>query len=495
MTSTIWLTALLLVSIAAALAHHDGSAAHDSDDANRLHGHHRLSLHRRQKHYSRTHRVLDVADRRPFSSFKFLSEGIPLATLRNVCISSNTVTFYTENSTQLARARSALAPFNLNGPNEHTRLDFGFKWGIKFKVVLGPMPSDDYVVHDGVTALSTPAHSQAYGHAVESYLTHVHAIRYADMFPLWRRVETWLLPVAGNDAWPMIRFLVDVVAGMFERRVDVQMHLTGTHCYRACALAGAGQRFGWGMPLADVDDVAAFQRAAYAKASVDATRLVPRETEIEQFYHFNEGAGLPAPPGDDVHVFDTMGGKFRVLFYRRDLGGSAVANMKHRQGRAILNGDAIADWLRARNWLDQEFFARTYGVDLGSMAPEEQVRVLSQVDILIAAHGSALSGAIFMQPDSAIIELEPAAIFEECWATLAAGAQLLFYTLQPDYRRANSHCKPPRDPAKFSEWDRTMCDQVVAMRAFESTLFVARTQVFARKYRPTLQFRKSYAFE
>lgn len=112
---------------------------------------------------------------------------------------------------------------------------------------------------------------------------------------------------------------------------------------------------------------------------------------------------------------------------------------------------------------------------------EEQVKLFSQVDILVSAHGAGLSNVIFMVPNSYVIELMPPYWDWACYRRLSENADM-------QYRMIRS--KGKKGPECDKQATSLLCrNKGIRDRDFNAdidevidTVRIAVRKVFQKKY-------------
>jgi capsular polysaccharide biosynthesis protein len=89
-----------------------------------------------------------------------------------------------------------------------------------------------------------------------------------------------------------------------------------------------------------------------------------------------------------------------------------------KNNRAVLNEREVIAALEAHE---------VACIDAGALTVDDQIRTFAEADVVISAHGAALTNIVFMSPGALVIELFPAAHVMACYWKLAGTVPGLHY--------------------------------------------------------------------
>lgn len=165
---------------------------------------------------------------------------------------------------------------------------------------------------------------------------------------------------------------------------------------------------------------------------------------------------------------------------------SLSALVLHRSGsRAWKSRNQILQLVRR---IALQFNATVTHSDLGGYGLQKQVLLFSRADVVVAAHGAALTNVMFMRPHTAVVECFPPYFYELTFETIC-GLENVLYIAVPDYPHQSRYASAAKyyDYGSFYQYRRKFIDALVfpppdqlydaVIRAFE---YVSRWRTMFR---------------
>ena len=140
--------------------------------------------------------------------------------------------------------------------------------------------------------------------------------------------------------------------------------------------------------------------------------------------------------------------------------------------RGIRNVDELIEYMQKANGTR---------LDVSSNAPatfEEQVRSVAHIDVYVSMHGAAMTNILFMEPLSALIEMNPPKFKEAFYKNMASKANLLFYGIYSTYTENMEYSMREQQTAKIlNQWI------TVPLQLFGKTFDLATKNAWKYKYK------------
>ena len=140
--------------------------------------------------------------------------------------------------------------------------------------------------------------------------------------------------------------------------------------------------------------------------------------------------------------------------------------------RGIRNVEELIEYMRNANGTKLE---------ISSNSPatfEAQVRSVAHIDVYVSMHGAAMTNILFMEPLSALIEMNPPKFKEAFYRNMASKANLLFYGIYSTYPENMEYSMRERSTDKIlNQWI------TVPLRLFGKSFDLATGNVWKYKYR------------
>ena len=140
--------------------------------------------------------------------------------------------------------------------------------------------------------------------------------------------------------------------------------------------------------------------------------------------------------------------------------------------RGIRNVEEIIEYMQKANGTE---------LNISSNSPatfEDQVRSVAHIDVYVSMHGAAMTNILFMEPLSALIEMNPPKFKEAFYRNMASKANLLFYGIYSTYTENMEYSMREQSTAKIlNQWI------TVPLRLFGKTFDLATKNVWKYKYR------------
>jgi len=131
---------------------------------------------------------------------------------------------------------------------------------------------------------------------------------------------------------------------------------------------------------------------------------------------------VPGLPGIEQHpawVTQFLRDRLLTPSYERVPGRCVyITRGASKNNRAVLNEGDVVDALDAHGFV---------AVDPGALTIDDEIRTFAEADIVVSAHGAALSNIVFMSPGARVIELFPASHVMPCYWKLAGTVPGLDY--------------------------------------------------------------------
>jgi capsular polysaccharide biosynthesis protein len=131
---------------------------------------------------------------------------------------------------------------------------------------------------------------------------------------------------------------------------------------------------------------------------------------------------VPGLPGTEQHpawVTPFLRGRLLTPGYERIPGRCIyVTRGASKNNRAVLNESEVIETLEAHGFA---------AVDPGALTIDDEIRTFAEADVVVSAHGAALSNVVFMSPGALLIELFPASHVMPCYWKLAGTVPGLDY--------------------------------------------------------------------
>jgi capsular polysaccharide biosynthesis protein len=131
---------------------------------------------------------------------------------------------------------------------------------------------------------------------------------------------------------------------------------------------------------------------------------------------------VPGLPGTEQHpawVTRFLRERLQIDGYERVSGRFLyITRGSSKNNRAVLNEAEVIAALQARGFAC---------VDPGALTIDEEIRTFAEADVVVSAHGAALTNMVFMSPGALVIELFPASHVMPCYWKLAGTVPGLDY--------------------------------------------------------------------
>jgi capsular polysaccharide biosynthesis protein len=170
----------------------------------------------------------------------------------------------------------------------------------------------------------------------------------------------------------------------------------------------------WYVPASTQDRIGLLERMGITAERRIDSMLVPHVRA--------ESLVVPGLPGTEQHpAWVTQFLRERLLTdgYERVPGRCVyITRGATKNNRAVLNESDVIAALEARGFV---------AVNPGKLTIDDEIRTFAEADLVVSAHGAALSNIIFMGPGAAVLELFPASHVMPCYWKLAGTVPGLNY--------------------------------------------------------------------
>lgn len=117
----------------------------------------------------------------------------------------------------------------------------------------------------------------------------------------------------------------------------------------------------------------------------------------------------------------------RGLFHREIAANKGVAKKRLYVARGSVNRRRVINEAEILHLLEDYGFER---ITMDGKSLQQQVKLFSQAEAIVAPHGAALTNLLFVQPETTVIELLPYGYVNNCFYTLASYADARYFYLQ-----------------------------------------------------------------